>query len=194
MNTRQVISGLFIILLLSLSGTAFSQGAPKPIYGAKAGINLADVGGDIDNQMKIAGHAGVYSEIFFDYFLMMQVELLLSFVGHGGTNSLNLTYLTLPIVGRYNLGYNFNVHAGLQPGFLLSAKQVSGSSSFDVKDQFKGFDLGLPIGVGWEFADRKYNVTLRYIIGLMNVDSSGFGIRRNNVLQASFGILLHQGI
>lgn len=96
MNTRQIFSGLFIILILSLSGTAFGQGAPKPIFGVKGGINLANVGGDTDNQMK--------------------------------------------------------------------------------------------------FSDRKFNVTLRYIFGLMNVDDTGLGTRRNNVFQASLSYKLYQGI
>ena len=87
---------ILLVLAVSLgSSNVFSQGAPKPIFGAKGGLNLANIGGDTDNKLKTAFHAGIYSEVFFDYFLMMQMELLLSYQGHAAdpaafSNSLNL--------------------------------------------------------------------------------------------------------
>jgi hypothetical protein len=195
-----------LVLAVSLGSTnAFSQGAPKPIFGAKGGLNLANIGGDTDNKMKTAFHAGVYSEVFFDYFLMMQMELLLSYQGHAPLtdfdNSLNLWYINLPIMARYNLGYNFNVHAGIQLGFLISATSTFTDAtgqkiSSSVTDQFKTLDFGLPIGVGYEFWDRKLTATLRYVIPLSNIStSSAAGEKRtNSVFQASIGFMLYRPI
>lgn len=197
---------ILLVLAVSLgSSNVFGQGAPKPIFGAKGGLNLANIGGETDNKMKTAFHAGVYSEVFFDYFLMMQMELLLSYQGHAPfddqpfSSALNLWYINLPIMARYNLGYNFNVHAGFQIGVLLSAKSKPNDSALaetDVKDQFKGVDFGLPIGVGYEFWDRKLTATLRYIIPLNNISMlSGVGQKRtNSVFQASIGIMLYRPI
>lgn len=199
---------ILLVLAVSLgSSNVFSQGAPKPIFGAKGGLNLANIGGDTDNNLKTAFHAGVYSEVFFNYFLMMQMELLLSYQGHADdpanpfSNSLNLWYINLPIMARYNLGYNFNVHAGVQLGFLLSATSTfmdaTGQKiSSSVTDQFKTLDFGLPIGVGYEFWDRKLTATIRYIIPLSNISTlSGVGEKRNNtVFQASIGIMLYRPI
>ena len=181
---------------LMLTGRGYGQGAPAPIFGVKGGLNFANIGGETDNKLKTAFHAGVYSEVFFDYFLMMQAELLVSLQGHAAdpnnafASSLNLWYITLPIMARYNLGYNFNVHAGIQPAVLLSAKSVYQDQKFDVKDQTKGFDLGLPIGVGYEFWDRKLNVTVRYIIPLMNISQDAAFKRTNSVFQVSLGFAL----
>jgi len=197
---KKISLAIMVLAVMLFSTNGFSQGAPKPIFGAKGGFNFANIGGDTDNKLKTAIHLGVYSEVFFDYFLMLQAELLLSQQGHAAdlSNSLSLWYFDLPIMARYNLGYNFNVQAGFQIGVLLSAKSKSTDSfsgqeiTIDVKDQFKGTDFGLPIGVGYEFWDRKLNATLRYIIPLTNISTfTGVGEKRtNSVLQASVGIML----
>jgi len=194
------ITVFLIALTVSLSSfSTYGQGAPKPIFGAKGGLNFANITGETDNKLKTAFHAGVYSEVFFDYFLMAQAELLVSYQGHAPFNSdpfssaLNLWYINLPIMARYNLGYNFNVHAGIQLGFLLSAKvkfNESGVDPIDVKDQTKGFDFGIPVGVGYEFWDRKMGVTARYVIPISNISEDAAFTRRNSVIQVSLGIKL----
>ena len=192
-----------LVLAVSLGSTnAFSQGAPKPIFGAKGGLNFANIGGDSDGKMKTSFHAGVYSEVFFDYFLMMQMELLLSNQGHAEDpasafpSSLNTWYINLPIMARYNLGYNFNVHAGIQLGFLLSATSKF-TNPFDgvetkdkVTDQFNTVDFGIPIGVGYEFWDRKLTGTVRYIIPISNISKDSNIKLTNSVLQVSVGFML----
>jgi len=195
---KLAITYMSLALLVS-SITAFGQGAPKPIFGAKGGFNFANIVGDeTDNKMKTAFHAGVYSEVFFDYFLMAQAEFLLSYQGHAPTgdafsSSLNLWYINLPIMARYNLGYNFNVHAGIQLGFLLSAKSKyedfdGTTQTFDQKEFLKSFDFGLPVGVGYEFWDRKLGATIRYIIPVGNISDDSAFTRRNSVFQVSIGI------
>ena len=196
----------FVIFLIALSfvtgGTvAFGQGAPKPIFGAKGGLNFADILGENTetNKIKTAFHAGVYSEVYFDYFLMAQVEFLVSYQGHTESesdNSLNLWYINLPVMARYNLGYNFNVHAGVQFGFMLSAKSKftdfdGVKQKEDVKDFFKGLDFGLPVGVGFEFWEKKMGVTARYIIPISNIAEDPFDtgeVRKNSVIQLSVNI------
>lgn len=190
-----------ILVALAVSAGSFSahgQGAPKPNFGAKGGLNFANIIGDeADNSMKTAFHVGVYSEVFFDYFLMMQAELLLSYQGHAkaneSSNALNLWYINLPIMARYNLGYNFNVHLGLQPGFLIGANSSwtdfnGEEQKDDVIDQKKTFDLGIPVGAGYTFWDRRLNATVRYVIPLMNTEKSDFETKKNSVFQISIGI------
>ncbi len=76
---------------------------------------------------------------------MLQLEFLLSQQGHAAqddfSNSLNLLYLNIPLMARYNLGYNLNVHAGIQPGILLSAKSKFQDEKFDVKKRKTGWVL-----------------------------------------------------
>ena len=184
-----------LVVLFSISYVSFGQGAPAPAFGVKGGFNVSNVAGDADNSAKFSGHVGLYSEVYFDTFLMSQVEVLFAWIGHGGDPSLNLAYVQFPLLLRYNWDYNFNVHLGIQPAVLMSAKSKSKSADTktDVKSEFTGFDFGLPVGIGWDFAERKYNLTARYIFGLNNI-SNFSGTRRNNVLEVSLGIKLHQGI
>lgn len=196
---NKIAAIIFSLAIIFAGSDSFSQGAPKPNFGAKGGLNLANIGGDeTDNKMKLAFHAGVYSEVFFDYFLMMQAEILLSYQGHAAVDefsgSLSLWYLNIPILARYNIGYNLNVHAGIQPGFLLSAQsKYTDSFSGDVikldqKDFFKTMDWGIPVGVGYSLGDRNINASIRYIIPISNISADDFFTRRNSVFQISVGI------
>lgn len=187
---------IFLVALAVAAGSfsAYGQGAPKPNIGVKGGLNLANIVGDeSDNALKTALHLGVYSEVFFDYFLMMQLEIVLSMKGHGAaddfSNSLNLLYMDFPILARYNIGYNFNIHAGFQPSILLSAntKWPDGSTN-SVRDQKNTFDFGIPVGAGYTFWDRRLNATLRYIIPISNTEKSDFETKRNSVFQISIGL------
>lgn len=203
-SSHKKIAVLLISLAIVFASTnIYAQGAPKPIVGVKGGLNLANIGGDeVDNDLRLAFHAGGYAEVFFDYFLMMQAEFLLSYQGHGGfdpdvlgSSSLNLWYVNIPIMARYNIGYNLNVHAGLQTGILLSAQSkfvdFSGATgTFDVKDQFKTIDLGIPIGVGYDFGDRDISVMARYIFPINNISTDSFFKRTNNIFQVSIGLKL----
>lgn len=184
---------LLAALLIGISlQNSHAQLASNPTFGVKGGFNLSNVAGDVDNQTRFSWHGGVYSEIFFDYFLMLQLEALYTSVGHGGPSTLRLNYVYIPVLLRYNLDYNFNVHTGLQPGFLITANNVFGDVKTDVKDFFKGFDLGLPIGVGWQFSGGQYVFNVRYTIGLTNVSSVDLETRRNNYFSFSFGYKLYQ--
>ncbi len=134
---------LVILFFIFFFATGFqhliAQGAPKPIVGAKLGLNFANISGESGNKARIAGHLGVYSIISFDYFLKLQFDFLYSQQGHGsdtGDGELNLSYINIPILARYEMSYNINVNAGLQVGFLLSAKSKFQDQKFDVKDQF----------------------------------------------------------
>jgi hypothetical protein len=82
---------------------------------------------------------------------------------------------------------------------LLSAKSKYNDAALgevDVKDQFKGVDFGIPVGVGYEFWDRKLTASIRYIIPINNISNSTTAgeKRTNNVFQASIGIMLYRAI
>lgn len=183
---------LIVILLVVFSaGGSLAQLASNPTFGVKAGFNVSNVAGDFDNVARFSFHGGVYSEIYFDYFVMLQVEALISSIGHAGASTLRLNYLQIPFLARYNLDYNFNVHAGLTPGFMLSARNITAGIKTDVNDFFKAFDLGLPIGVGWQFSGGQYIFNVRYTFGLTNISSDAF-TRRNNYFSFAFGYKLFQ--
>ena len=82
-----------------------------------------------------------------------------------------LWYLNLPLTARYQFGQGFYGEAGLQPGFLLSARDNYDGESDDWKEDFKTFDLGIPLGVGYDF-ENNFGLNLRVIPGVININSS----------------------
>jgi len=75
--------------------------------------------------------------------------------------------LNLPISLNYLVVKNLNLEAGVEFGYLLSAK-VIGDITIDDTDQYKRFDMGAVLGVKY---DLPYNFTigLRYIHGVNSI-------------------------
>lgn len=98
-----------------------------------------------------------------------------------------LHYLTIPVMAIYYFGNSgFSVKAGVQAGYLLSAKgsndfengtiengqyipdaEKSGEASNSSTDIFKRFDIGIPVGVTYEY--KNISIDLRYLFGLKNL-------------------------
>jgi hypothetical protein len=136
----------------------------------------------------------VYGVFAFSEFLSLQPELLYSSVGAkmnilGIKASSRLNYLSLPIMLRYNPQPIFNLHAGPQIGFLVSAKEELEGLSEDAMDAYKQLDVGLGIGAGVELPIG-IGFSARYVLGIANIaDMSDAdeieGKFTNNVFQIS---------
>ena len=106
-------------------------------------------------------------------------------------NQCNLAYLNIPIVANFYFAKGWAIKAGIQPGFLLSAKQkVDGigtlkSSDDDIKDGYKSFDLSIPLGISYEFEKAVFD--LRYNLGVTKVNKEGEKDCKNSVIQFTVG-------
>lgn len=106
-------------------------------------------------------------------------------------NQVNLGYLNIPIVANYYLAKGFAIKAGIQPGFLLSAKQkVDGigntpSENIDIKDGYKSFDLSIPLGLSYEYEKAVFD--LRYNLGVTKLNKEGDESCKNSVIQFTVG-------
>ncbi len=181
-----VVCGVLLTLATSAQETKL---------GFKAGLSLAKVNTSISGTSKttedrVTFHAGFYATIMASKKFGVQPELLYS--GQGGvasTGELNLAYLSIPLMFRYNLAPWLNIQAGPQLSFLLSASD----GAVDIGSQFKSIDFGGAIGVGLDLPFR-INLSFRYINGFSNVsavDFSSLGIPdpvvSNRVIQISLG-------
>ena len=90
-----------------------------------------------------------------------------------------LWYLNFPLTTRYMFGDSFYGEIGLQPGILLSAKDNYDGGSDDWSDYFKTFDLGIPLGVGYDFPNN-FGVGLRVTPGVLNINSSEYADEYKN--------------
>ncbi|HLF33400.1 MAG TPA: porin family protein [Cyclobacteriaceae bacterium] len=188
---------LALILTIFLFQFVNAQEWTQTAIGAKGGLNFANIGGtDTDNATKLAGHLGAYADAYFQESLRFQIELMLSGQGHAPKTDLaarlKLLYLNIPLIVRFYPVNNFSLHAGPQLGFLLNAKAEYQDITYDIKDSFKGIDLGAALGAGYDFnlAGRDINVTLRYIHGLINIADDPTNKRFNRVFQLALGIMI----
>jgi hypothetical protein len=196
---KKVICTLSLIALFTAG--VFAQVS----VGLKAGLNLANQKFDADGisispDLLVGFHVGGYVNIAPSDKFSIQPELLFNSVGSkfdtgsGDKTDLKFSYISVPIMFKYSPVPIFNVQAGPQASFLMSAK----ADSEDIKDSFKGLDLGLAVGAGVDLP-MGLSFTARYIAGLANIadDSSGSdfeGVKvKNNVIQFSVGYKLFGG-
>jgi hypothetical protein len=108
----------------------------------------------------------------------------------------SLNYLNIPVLFNYHTNSGFYGEAGLQPGFLLRARdKIDGGESFDTKEYVNCFDLALPLGAGYHINDQ-ISVGARATIGLTNLSNWGTGDKDHNymvmgVVRYNFGSLFN---
>ncbi|MFO7258713.1 MAG: porin family protein [Bacteroidota bacterium] len=187
---------LTVSLCALFAAGAFAQGMSG---GVKAGLNLANFSGDDvgDTDMRIAYHIGGFLNFSFSDALSLQPELLYNSIGakaddQDGDMAMKMNYISIPVSLIYSFG-NFNIQAGPQFSFLASAKakytEGDVSADVDMKEYFKGTDLGVNIGLGAAFG--KLHASARYYLGLTDIpDSEGDANWKNTNIQLSLGYAL----
>ncbi len=105
---------------------------------------------------------------------------------------IELGYVNVPIVANVYFSKGLAVKAGVQFGFLTSAKakfELNGNSKdFSVKSECNKFDFSIPVGISYEF-NTPIVLDLRYIIGVtkVNKEKEPDGDMRNNFVQLTVG-------
>jgi opacity protein-like surface antigen len=180
-------------------------------FGVKAGLNIANVGGDAETAGSRMGlHIGGLAEFKLSETFAIQPELLYSMQGAKmefvdfneetfafttEEEDLKLDYLIIPIMGKYYVTESLSIEAGPQIGFLMSAK----AGDTDVKDGYEGVDFGINGGLGYALEGGLF-FQARYYLGLTSIvkevevpEFEGFDIEvpevkaQNNVLSVSVG-------
>lgn len=186
------------IILSAIAVMAFGfTNAQEVKYGVKGGLNLSTLTGDTDGldlKSKVGFNVGGLVEIKLSEQFAIQPEILFSTQGtkaraeavevegnfYNGEVCFNLSYINVPVMFKYYVVDKFNIEAGPQIGFLVSAKTkttvdgFSGSNEMDVKDNFESIDFGLNFGAGYEFTDH-LSAGLRYNLGLANIAKTDAG-------------------
>lgn len=146
------------------------------------GINFSNVSGDVDdNKMKVGAAFGAVAEYGLLEKLGLSAGVLYSMQGYKEEkSSVKLNYLNVPILANYYVIKGLAVKAGLQPAFLLSAK----NEDYDIKDHCKTFELSIPVGASYEF--KNFQLDARYNIPLTKYND-GDGSTKNSVFQLTLG-------
>lgn len=180
------------VLLTAAAVMAFGlMNAQEVKYGAKAGLNMSNYTGDVENtDMKIGFQVGGFAEIKISDKFAVQPELLFTNLGAKGdfsgiTVTENLNYIAIPVMAKYFVAEKFSIEAGPQIGFLMSAKMDAGGESVDTKEFYNSTDLGLNVGFGYDFTEN-ISLGLRYTAGISNIakDSGDFKQGNSNIALA----------
>lgn len=156
-------------------------------FGAKGGFNFASVNGTDTKGKEVVTsfNLGVLSEIPVSSHFSFQPELMYSGQGFSFMDqTIALSYINVPLMGKYYVAKGFSVEAGPQLGFLFSAK----NEEADVKDSFKSFDFGVNFGLGYQLKNG-LNFGARYHQGLIDIQegANSPGSMKNSVYQLSVG-------
>jgi hypothetical protein len=183
-------------IFLLMAGIAIFNAVNAQVkFGAKAGLNLANITGDIEGtKMKAGFNAGAFAKISLTEALSLQPELVFSTQGAKMEFEMegvrydvktNLSYLNIPVLFQYNTTNGFFAETGPQLGFLMSAKAKSEGEKEDVKDSFKSIDFGWALGAGF-LTKSNVGFNARFNLGLGNIadntDDDDFKVK-NSVIQ-----------
>ena len=173
------------IILSAVAVLAFGfTNAQSTKFGVKTALNVANVTGDVEKSSSLVGfQVGGFVEFKVSEKFAVQPELMYSAQGGKSDNAkTSLNYLNIPVMAKYYVAKAFNVEAGPQIGFLLSAK----SEGVDTKEFYKSANFGFNLGAGYDFTEN-LSAGLRYNLGLSNIlKEEGFKVK-NNVLSVSLG-------
>jgi len=179
---------LCLVAFVAIFGIANinAQGAN---FGAKAGVNFANFSGDITDNKALTGfHFGVFAEVELSEALIFQPEILYSaqgtkFEDSGVSVDFNANYINIPLMIKYGVAEGFNLEAGPQIGFLISAE----IADQDIKDEMESIDFGLNFGASYDFTEDLF-AQARYNLGLANAaKDSGDEKINNSVISLSVG-------
>lgn len=191
-----------LVLTLTVIALAGASAFAQLSIGLKAGVNFANQkysveGYSISPEALTGFHVGAYLNIAASENISIQPELLYNSVGAkinddvDGDYNMNFNYISVPVLLKYSPVPIFNVQVGPQFGFLMSAK----ADDEDIKDSYKGLDLGAAIGAGVDLP-MGLNFTARYVLGLSNIyetEEDDDTSIKNNVIQLSIGYRLFGG-
>ena len=180
------------LITLTLLCSLFALQAQSVKFGAKAGLNLANITGDFeDGKTRLGPHLGAVAEISVLDKLAIQPELLYSAQGSQSDldddDVLKIDYLNLPVMAKYFVTENLSLEAGPQIGFLLSAKYDDDGDEEDLKDITKSMDIGFGLGLSYKLPQGLF-AGARYTFGgdINDIEGDSDSIK-NSVFQISIG-------
>lgn len=205
-----------LFLGLGLVAGTFALAQTSPSFGLKAGLNISSISDDgyEDSKSKAGFYGGLFMNAPLSEQFSIQPEVLYSQMGSKVTQtssgtilgtdystrtsaSLNLDYITVPVMFQFHATPEFYLEAGPEFGFLVSAKAkdysrttVSGgetstiNESGDIKDDFSTFNMGAGLGLGFNFTPN-FGINARYVAGFTDINKKNNGDDGNTTLEQS---------
>lgn len=199
---------LLLLMCVIMTATVFAQN--RMSGGILGGVNYSNINGknDVDGgDGKFGFAAGLYLNFPVSDVFSISPSVLYSQMGAkfnfadslGGDIKQRLSYLSVPIALKFNVGRGIALFAGPQFDFLLAGK-LKDDQDNEIKneDQFNQFDFALTGGAQL-FTNSPVSLTVRYIHGLTNIVESSSatqtlaGTFHNRGVQATLNFRLWGG-
>ena len=141
----------------------------------KAGFALSSVSGDGTN-FKPGFTAGLEGQYQINNWFGLSAGALYTTAGYklkdDGDYKLNTGYVNIPVMAKFYVTKGLSLNAGLQLGFMTSAKLsdvqlLGGKSDVDIKDICNKTDFTIPLSIAYEFTNG-LSFEARYNVGLTN--------------------------
>lgn len=177
-------------------------------FGVKAGANMANMSNmkysGYDSKARIGFVVGAFAEYSLSEKFALTGDVLYSQQGNvlkfkeaKGKEISKYDYINVPILANYYIVEGLAVKAGIQPGFVMSAKWKStdyaekeNNGKGDInKKSYESFDLSIPVGLSYELP-MGLVLDARYAIGMTKVNKvSGKDIKdtKNGVASLTVG-------
>ncbi len=166
-----------------------AQSQPLFRWGIVGGVNASKIITDTKTKSLNGYHAGLITEIKTPAGVGVELDVLFSSKGTVAerldsnlvaTNyDYRLNYLDFPIVLKKYFLKVFNIHAGPQFSYLLSANR----NGDNLTSNFNSFDIAAVVGLELDVKIAK--ASIRYNYGLTEINNEG---GKNSVLQITLGI------
>ncbi|MGZ8545177.1 MAG: porin family protein [Flavisolibacter sp.] len=170
-----------IVVILFMLGAGMLHAQNKKFAsGIKAGVNLAnlrlDNQPDVNSDMRINFHAGIWYNIPFSKNFSLNPEILFSAEGANqesniSTNDIILNYLQIPIMLQLNTSSGFFLETGPALSILAKGQETiktsAATSELALNKQIKKTNLSWGAGLGYRM--KKLGFYGRYNLGLSNL-------------------------
>lgn len=193
---------LSLMAIFAFAGSALAQ-TPDVKFGAKGGLNVANLTGWDDAKSRASFHIGAVAEIFINEKFSVQPEVLYSAQGakssyteeymgksYKSKSTIKLDYINVPIMAKYYITDAITVHAGPQIGFNVKAEEKETfegeTETYNFSSDTKSVDFAIGFGAGYQLPMGVF-FDLRYNVGMSNIAKDSDGSAKNNVLQVSVG-------
>ena len=161
---------LFLIFVSSVNGQTEKTKVNENIFGVVVGGTYSNIS-NYDGDSRLGFLGGLYWEWRFSEKFSTMPNLLYA---ERGASGIKLSYLTIPIVLKYNISDKFGIAAGIAWDELLSVNADSLS-----KDDFRTDDWRIPITLGYNITDH-LSVGIGYSFGLTDITKNDNESLRNN--------------
>jgi len=190
MKKMMMIAALMVATLTASAQNEVGQVTLKPMVG----MTLANVT-NANGSMKVGLAAGVEAEYGITENFGLTAGVLYAMQGAKSKDNSDFKrhqdYINIPILANAYLTKGLAIKVGVQPAFLVRAKEsysANGvSADVDIKDACKKFDFSIPIGISYEYKsfvlDARYNWGLTKCYKNDNSDKTS----KNSVFMISLG-------